>query len=53
MGEHPLRYRPLAEALATKGFTVYANDHRARALFSAGCVQGAPRESKVTICSGS
>jgi alpha-beta hydrolase superfamily lysophospholipase len=28
MGEHPLRYRPLAEALVTKGFTVYANDHR-------------------------
>ena len=28
MGEHPLRYRALADALAGAGYTVYANDHR-------------------------
>ena len=28
MGEHPLRYRAIAEFLATNGFAVYANDHR-------------------------
>jgi alpha-beta hydrolase superfamily lysophospholipase len=28
MGEHPLRYRPVAEALAGAGYVVYANDHR-------------------------
>jgi alpha-beta hydrolase superfamily lysophospholipase len=28
MGEHSLRYRPIAEALASAGFVVYANDHR-------------------------
>lgn len=28
MGEHPLRYRPLAHALVARGFVVYANDHR-------------------------
>jgi alpha-beta hydrolase superfamily lysophospholipase len=28
MGEHPLRYRAVAEALVAKGFVVYANDHR-------------------------
>ena len=28
MGEHSLRYRPIAQALATAGFVVYANDHR-------------------------
>jgi alpha-beta hydrolase superfamily lysophospholipase len=28
MGEHALRYRPVAEALAAAGYDVYANDHR-------------------------
>ncbi|MBC7954728.1 MAG: alpha/beta fold hydrolase, partial [Cytophagales bacterium] len=28
MGEHPRRYRELAEALTQVGCTVYANDHR-------------------------
>jgi alpha-beta hydrolase superfamily lysophospholipase len=28
MGEHPLRYRPVAEALVEKGLVVYAHDHR-------------------------
>lgn len=28
MGEHALRYGPVAQALAGDGFTVYANDHR-------------------------
>ena len=28
MGEHPLRYRPVAQALAGAGYVVYANDHR-------------------------
>jgi alpha-beta hydrolase superfamily lysophospholipase len=28
MGEHALRYRPVAEALANAGYDVYANDHR-------------------------
>jgi alpha-beta hydrolase superfamily lysophospholipase len=28
MGEHPLRYRPVADALAANGLVVYANDHR-------------------------
>jgi alpha-beta hydrolase superfamily lysophospholipase len=28
MGEHPLRYRPVAYALAAQGFVVYANEHR-------------------------
>ncbi|WP_298366233.1 alpha/beta hydrolase [uncultured Bradyrhizobium sp.] len=28
MGEHPLRYRPVARALAGQGYVVYANDHR-------------------------
>ncbi|MBR0938839.1 alpha/beta fold hydrolase [Bradyrhizobium jicamae] len=28
MGEHPLRYRAIADTLARKGFVVYANDHR-------------------------
>jgi len=28
MGEHALRYRPIAEALASAGYDVYANDHR-------------------------
>lgn len=28
MGEHALRYRPLAEALTSAGYAVYANEHR-------------------------
>src|ERR1700704_3819551 len=28
MGEHALRYRPIAHALVSAGYTVYANDHR-------------------------
>jgi alpha-beta hydrolase superfamily lysophospholipase len=28
MGEHALRYRPVAHALVDAGYTVYANDHR-------------------------
>jgi len=28
MGEHALRYQPLAESLVAAGFDVYANDHR-------------------------
>jgi len=28
MGEHPLRYRDVAQALAGAGYVVYANDHR-------------------------
>jgi alpha-beta hydrolase superfamily lysophospholipase len=28
VGEHALRYRPLAEALASRGYVVYAHDHR-------------------------
>src|SRR3977135_1579966 len=28
MGEHQLRYRPIAHALVSAGYTVYANDHR-------------------------
>ncbi len=28
MGEHSLRYRPLAEALTRAGYVVYANEHR-------------------------
>lgn len=28
MGEHALRYRPIAQALASAGYAVYANDHR-------------------------
>lgn len=28
VGEHALRYAPLAEALAARGFVVYAHDHR-------------------------
>jgi alpha-beta hydrolase superfamily lysophospholipase len=28
MGEHSLRYRPLAQALAKAGYAVYASDHR-------------------------
>lgn len=28
MGEHALRYRPIAHALVAAGYTVYANDHR-------------------------
>jgi alpha-beta hydrolase superfamily lysophospholipase len=28
MGEHALRYRPIAHALVDAGYTVYANDHR-------------------------
>jgi alpha-beta hydrolase superfamily lysophospholipase len=28
MGEHALRYRPIALALASAGYDVYANDHR-------------------------
>jgi alpha-beta hydrolase superfamily lysophospholipase len=28
MGEHPLRYRAVAQALAGAGYVVYANDHR-------------------------
>jgi alpha-beta hydrolase superfamily lysophospholipase len=28
MGEHPLRYRLVAQALAGAGYVVYANDHR-------------------------
>jgi len=28
MGEHALRYRPVAQALAAQGYDVYANDHR-------------------------
>jgi alpha-beta hydrolase superfamily lysophospholipase len=28
MGEHALRYEPLAQALVAAGFDVYANDHR-------------------------
>ena len=28
MGEHALRYRPVAEALASAGYNIYANDHR-------------------------
>jgi alpha-beta hydrolase superfamily lysophospholipase len=28
MGEHALRYRPVAQALAEAGYIVYANDHR-------------------------
>jgi alpha-beta hydrolase superfamily lysophospholipase len=28
MGEHPLRYRAVAQALAEAGYVVYANDHR-------------------------
>jgi alpha-beta hydrolase superfamily lysophospholipase len=32
MGEHAGRYAPLAEALTTQGFAVYANDHRGHGL---------------------
>src|ERR1700682_1844046 len=28
MGEHALRYRPIAQALVNAGYVVYANDHR-------------------------
>src|SRR6202165_2931940 len=28
MGEHALRYRPIAHALVNAGYVVYANDHR-------------------------
>jgi alpha-beta hydrolase superfamily lysophospholipase len=28
MGEHALRYRPVAQAIAARGYDVYANDHR-------------------------
>jgi alpha-beta hydrolase superfamily lysophospholipase len=28
MGEHALRYRPIAHALVSAGYTVYTNDHR-------------------------
>lgn len=28
LGEHALRYRPLAEQLAARGFVVYSHDHR-------------------------
>ena len=28
MGEHALRYRPIAHALVSAGYIVYANDHR-------------------------
>jgi alpha-beta hydrolase superfamily lysophospholipase len=28
MGEHALRYRPIAHALVSAGYVVYANDHR-------------------------
>ena len=28
MGEHALRYRPIAQAIAAAGYDVYANDHR-------------------------
>src|SRR5258707_15480608 len=28
MGEHALRYRPIAHALVDAGYVVYANDHR-------------------------
>lgn len=28
MGEHALRYRPIAQALVDAGYVVYANDHR-------------------------
>src|SRR5690349_15906878 len=28
VGEHALRYTPLAEVLAARGFVVYAHDHR-------------------------
>jgi alpha-beta hydrolase superfamily lysophospholipase len=28
MGEHALRYRPIAHALVNAGYIVYANDHR-------------------------
>ena len=28
MGEHALRYRPIAQAFASAGYDVYANDHR-------------------------
>ena len=38
MGEHSLRYRPIAQALATAGFVVYANDHRGHGELAANMV---------------
>lgn len=35
MGEHALRYRPVAEALADAGYDVYANDHRGHGALAA------------------
>ena len=35
MGEHALRYRPIAHALVSAGYTVYANDHRGHGEFAA------------------
>jgi alpha-beta hydrolase superfamily lysophospholipase len=35
MGEHPLRYRALAQALAGAGYVVYANDHRGHGALAA------------------
>ncbi|MFI6093618.1 lysophospholipase [Streptomyces sp. NPDC051218] len=32
MGEHALRYAPLAEALTARGYAVYADDHRGHGL---------------------
>lgn len=34
MGEHSLRYRPLAEALAQAGCVVYANEHRGHGMLA-------------------
>src|SRR5258706_2454763 len=35
MGEHARRYRPIAHALVSAGYTVYANDHRGHGEFAA------------------
>lgn len=36
MGEHALRYLPLAEALTARGFAVYAQDHRGHGATAGG-----------------
>lgn len=36
MGEHALRYLPLAEALTARGFVVYAQDHRGHGATAGG-----------------
>src|SRR3979411_1985205 len=35
MGEHARRYHPIAHALVSAGYTVYANDHRGHGEFAA------------------